>query len=832
MGLDFSKINSGQTSNTAINPREIFTALPGKQEGKFEYPRDVQSQVWQKWFERRDETDLVIKMNTGSGKTVVGLSILKSCLNEGKGPAAYVVPDNYLVKQAVSEAHDLGIEVTEDVDSHKFLSGKAILVINIYKLVNGNSVFGVGDEGIKRKIGSLIIDDAHACLDTVEKQFSLEIDSTQKAYEEIFNCFNEALNKQCLVKAYEIKNRELGAYMLVPFWSWQEKQSEILKILEKNKSKDWSKFSWPLIKESLRLSSCVISSNKVEISPHCIPIRMIPSIVHARRKIFMTATLVDDSILCSHFGITEDSINQTITPDLAGDIGDRIILLPQVINSDLNDDDIKEFCKQMSRDFNVVVIVPSRGRANYWDDEADLILDSKNLYEGVSRLKSENVGLTVLVNRYDGIDLPKDACRLLVIDGLPTVRRLIDQVESSIIMGSSRKAAQLVQKIEQGMGRGVRSSDDHCAVFLMGRDLTSQLYAHGAMDKFSPGTKAQIELSEQVTEQIQGKGLTEIREAIMYCLTRNEEWVTASKGRLASLSYTTESKLDPSIIGQRKAFNSASINNYAEAVQYLSEAANSIQEKPLRSYLKQYLAEYINLYDPVEAQKTLMSAAGDNPRVIKPIDGIKYHKLKANGMEQAKVCSDFLSNQFDDPNKIIIEVKGLLDALQFKPGTSEKFEESFKEIARYIGFGSQRPEADFNRGPDVLWEIGQSKYFVIECKNGVTTDTIVKRDCNQLNGSAGAWFSDAYDQTCSCTPIMIHPSVQLEYSASLQSGTRIIDSKRLNLLRHSISDFVKAICVNDKLGDVGFIREQLIHFGLRASDFCTRYTVDFRGGNR
>ncbi len=43
-------------------------------------------------------------MNTGSGKTVVGLMILKSCLNEEKGPAVYVVPDKFLVSQVCEEA--------------------------------------------------------------------------------------------------------------------------------------------------------------------------------------------------------------------------------------------------------------------------------------------------------------------------------------------------------------------------------------------------------------------------------------------------------------------------------------------------------------------------------------------------------------------------------------------------------------------------------------------------------------------------------------------------------------------------------------------------------
>lgn len=59
----------------------------------------MQSEVLDQWFTRRIEKDLVIKMNTGSGKTLVGLLLLKSCINEGKFPAFYVAPDPYLVKQ-------------------------------------------------------------------------------------------------------------------------------------------------------------------------------------------------------------------------------------------------------------------------------------------------------------------------------------------------------------------------------------------------------------------------------------------------------------------------------------------------------------------------------------------------------------------------------------------------------------------------------------------------------------------------------------------------------------------------------------------------------------
>src|SRR2546427_4057170 len=148
MSIDFGALTGGASPDTVISPREIFSLLPAKA-SRYQYLRDVQAEVLNQWFDRRAEKDLTLKMNTGSGKTVVGLLILKSCLNEQVGPAVYIAPTPYLVQQVVSEAADLGIEITEDAASPRFRRGKAILVANIYKLINGKSAFGVGQEGIK-----------------------------------------------------------------------------------------------------------------------------------------------------------------------------------------------------------------------------------------------------------------------------------------------------------------------------------------------------------------------------------------------------------------------------------------------------------------------------------------------------------------------------------------------------------------------------------------------------------------------------------------------------------------------------------------------------------
>jgi len=86
--MDFGKLLSGPQVSAPIEPRELYEALPEKAEG-YGYLRDVQGQVLSAWHQRRSERDLVVKVNTGGGKTIDGLVILQSLLNEGHGPALY-----------------------------------------------------------------------------------------------------------------------------------------------------------------------------------------------------------------------------------------------------------------------------------------------------------------------------------------------------------------------------------------------------------------------------------------------------------------------------------------------------------------------------------------------------------------------------------------------------------------------------------------------------------------------------------------------------------------------------------------------------------------------
>lgn len=823
--IDFKKLSNNQPTNT-VEPRDIFMGLPSRDK-RYEYPRDVQTEVWKQWFEMRNQEHCIIKMNTGSGKTIVGLLILKSCLNEGAGPAVFVVPDNYLVNQVCEEAKLLGLDTTTDPDSIPFLRKRSILVTNIQTLVNGKSKFGMRASN-NIEIGSVIIDDVHACLATIEKQYTINIPSTDSAYSEIVGLFEESLKSQSESKYSEIIDfHDPYQSMLIPFWSWQEQTPNVYSIINRQTGKDYSDFNFQLIKDCLALCECVISAKEIEITPPSIPIHKIRSFISAKRKIYMSATLSNDSTFVTGLDVDPNKIQKIISPEKANDIGDRLILFPQVINKRISDDEIKRKLAELSATHNIVVIVPSYRRAEYWRDVSSLELNASNMVEGIHKLKNEHVGITVLINKYDGVDLPDEACRLLVIDGLPNMRSNYDAYEQNATPNNKRLCSEQIQKIEQGMGRGVRSNTDYCSVILMGRELADILYTSGGYNYFSQATKAQYNLSEELWEQLEdNSSIDDIMELTEYSLSRNRDWITVSKERLSEVVYPTTPNFDNFAIADRKAFGYAERLRYAQSVETLQTEANNASDPALKGLLKQKIAKYTNFINPAEAQEILLSAHSNNMLLLHPIQGIQYQK-KYNNIAQSQFLVNQLNEREINANSYILKINSLLEKMVFKPETYKQFESSLKELSFLLGIPSYRPEDECGKGPDNFWVIGNSEYFVIECKNGTITDTINKHDCNQLNGSIN-WFDNLYMSTdATCYPILIHNSNVFEYACSPNANVRIMTPTLLDNFKKAVEQFSVNLVKPENYSNVTEIERLLRQFNLTGKAIIEKFTSTF-----
>jgi hypothetical protein len=825
MPIDFDKLSGGSLADRAIEPDRIFEALPAKA-AKYSYLRGVQDQVLQQWFGRRAERDLVIKMNTGSGKTVVGLLTLKSALNEGAGPAVYLTPDNYLRDQVRKEATALGIATEDEPRATAVRSGRAILVTNIAKLFNGQSQFGVVGSHSRIEIGALLVDDAHACLASVQEHFTLTVPSDHHAYDKLLRLFEDELERQSPAQLQDIKSGATRAVQPIPFWAWTDRQDRILAILHPHKDEDQFKFEWPLLQECLPLCRAVVTADVIQIAPPCPPVERLPSFVEAPRRLYLTATLSDDSVLVTDLGANPESVAQPITPRSAADLGDRLILIPQETYPTLTDETLRDFVSQQgrARGMNVVVIVPSGRRAQFWKPVAAATHDKSTIHEGVAALQDHYVGLVVLVNKYDGIDLPQDACRLLVVDGLPESYSPLDRVEFQALGDSEAIGSRQVQRIEQGMGRGVRSNDDYCVVMLLGSRLVERLYGKG-IQRLSPATAAQLDLSRRVGDMLGAENpLEELTSAVNYCLSRDPGWITASRNALDGLMHKSQ-PVSPVAVAERAAFDLACRRRYDDAVARMDEAIATAGSDPkLRGYLKQQAAAYTHFFDQVRAQNLQRSAIEDNHGLLRPRDGVGYRTLRSTAA-QAEQASSYMASSFRSGADVLMTVNSILERLMPDPETTNEFEQAVHDLGYLLGFAAQRPERDTGTGPDVLWSVGDSRYFVIECKSGATTPFISKSDASQLSGSID-WFEDHYDKTCRSVPLMVHPSADLHEKASARDGTRVITFDRLARLREAVRSLGTALAsTGGTFSNSETVGGQLKALKLTSGDFLQTWTT-------
>jgi len=816
--IDFSQFQASQHSNVT-HPRELFSALGSRAPG-FGYLRDVQGQVLDKWFDRRSDRDISIKMNTGTGKTLVGLLALQSSINELEQPALYVAPDNFLVSQVIEQAESLGLETTDDPDTAAYRSGRAIGVVNIHKLVNGRSVFGA--PGSQRAqplpIGTVAIDDAHACLSTISAQTTLQIVREHDAFRFLLELFSESLKNQALGTFSDIENGVAGDLLRVPIVEWNRQIDAVLEHLQSMSEDPSIGFVLPFLRDILPICQAIFSGQRFELHPLCPPTNSILSLEGCTRRIYLTATLADDSVLVTHFGASRRAAETPITPLTAADIGDRLILSPREIDPKLTDHGIRLMVSELAESYNVVVVVPSYRAAKPWEDFTNHIIGADQLTQITARLKSETVGLVVLVNKYDGIDLPDDACRVLVLDGMPEPANLMERREAHILGGSPLLNQRRLQKIEQGMGRGVRSAEDYCVVVLMGSDLSATLSMPAMLQRLSPATRAQLELSAQISQRLTGVDLVAL---MKQCLGRDQKWTDLSRGRLAGVAY------DPGYVSDfaeacRAAFVAAGSGQYAEAKSLLQDISNRTEDNTLRGWLMEQLATYVEPLDPAESQQILAAAVRRNRRVLRPLSGVTYKRASAT-IDQARSARNAVVQKYSNGTELRLGLDALASRLVFDTERSLDFEDAIEELGEILGFISQRPERDTGRGPDALWGMGELSFLVIECKSASTGD-VWKKDAGQLATSIN-WFQDEYDSTCSATPIMFHHSGKHAEDAVTDSKTRIVDESCLAKLREDLRALGVALTHESTFSSDSLVAEQLNQFGFNRSAFIERFTT-------
>ncbi len=797
--INFTKKLANKKVSKVSDPVELYKNLDrASDKGPL---RPSQEAILGEWAAfHQSQRDVIVKLHTGQGKTLVGLLMLQARLNQGKGPAVYLCPNNFLIEQTCEQAKQFGIP-TSKADPElpdAFLNSEHILVTSVQKLFNGLTKFGMDRNSVA--VGTLLMDDAHACADTIRNACKLRIEASEDAYQRLRTLFANDLEQQGVGTYADICNGKLDALLPVPYWCWYEREAEVAGILSAASNTGSVKFVWPLVRNILKHCTCVVSGGAIEIEPHIAPLNSFGSYWNAEHRIFMSATVTDDAFLIKGLQLAPETVLKPLVYERESWSGEKMILLPSLINPTLDRASIvsKFGSTDARRKFGVVVLATSFKNTGDWAKYGAKVANTETVRDNIGDLRRGDYAQTlILVNRYDGIDLPDDSCRVLIFDGKPYSESLIDLYEEGCRPESDTTLMRLARTIEQGMGRSVRGEKDYSVVIAIGSDLTRALRDQHSRSYLSSQMATQIKIGLEIAGYAREEicSGTEVEDAflglIRQCLTRDEGWKAFYAEQMEKVRPKEANKTLLTIYAaELEAEQHFLAGDYVAAASRLQRLLDENKfGSSDRGWYLQNLARYHYPSDQVEVTRLQLAAHNTNRMLMRPAHGSIVTKLSLISLGRVERIAEWLRSQ-GDFTQVEIAIGDILGRLVFGM-KADKFEQALDELSRALGLAGERPDKEWKEGPDNLWALDDVNYIVWECKSEVDLKRIEinKSEAEQMNRSA-AWFQKHYPG-CKSIHIEVHPANQVQSAGYFLVEVRAMRDKELRSFVRAVQSFFR-----------------------------------------
>lgn len=798
--VDFNKRLAGGGAQAIVDPVKLYGSLDrAHDKGPL---RPAQEAVLEEWFRsRRNDRDIIVKLHTGQGKTLIGLLMLQSLLNDKRGPAVYLCPDNFLIEQTREQARQFGIvtctagsELPED-----FLNSQSILVTSVQKLFNGLTKFGLHRKSLD--VGAILMDDAHACSDAIRDACRIRLPNDDQAYASLLTLFAADLERQGTGTYADICNCKHDAFLPVPYWSWIDRESEIAQVLSAGAERKTIKFAWPILKNMLSECQGIVSGSAFEIEPHIPPLDAFGTFWRAPNRIFMSATVTDDAFLVRGLQLAPDTIYRPLTYERESWSGEKMVLLPGLIHEDLARTEIVNAYAKVTpgRQHGVVALTRGFDATTDWASYGALVATSDTLGPFVDALKRGNFDKTlVLANRYDGIDLPDEVCRVLIFDGRPYSENLVDLYQESVRPDSDATLMRIVRTVEQGMGRSVRGEKDYSVIIVVGTDITRLLRSKASTRYLSPQMLMQIEIGADIAamarqEILEGKPpMDALGTLVRQCLQRDSGWKQFYAEQMATvLPAASSTQILSRYAAELSAEQLYRAGDYQGAVKELQRLLDAgVLERADAAWYLQEMARYNYREARAESRTKQVAAFGKNRLLLRPTEGVTVAQLTVVSQGRMERIIEWVARH-KTYEQLDLALCDILSRLVFGV-KADKFEQALDELSRALGFAGERPDKEWKEGPDNLWALDGTQYLLWECKSEVeiTRAEINKRETEQMNRSF-AWFGKHYPNLrVKC--IFVHPTHKVSSAAALLGAAEVMREAELKRLMKAVRAFFKS----------------------------------------
>lgn len=775
--MDFSRLGSPKKPKVPTNPIAIFEALPSLAKT----PNDLwrgQYKALSDWENVRGKRDILISLNTGAGKTIVGLLIAKSLVNEGLENIVYVCSTIDLVEQTSKEASGIGIDHTTRVrgiySNDLFETGQAFCITTYAALFNGLS-------SIRRHYfpSAIIFDDAHVAESILRDAFTLRIDvrSDEALFNEIVMLFQPHFKDLGIRGRFTDSLDPSKQYTaFVAPGGLYHRSERLLNILHNHGVKSHESYKYPFawIEDHLNCFSAIFTRGAFELTPPFLPSLALDIFEQRIRRIYLSATLQSQTEFIRAFGRQPSEI---ITPSNDAGNGERLILDGRRVKKGFG----PRFAKKLVEGHKAIIAVPDYTRAKEWEDlaqppTAEEFTDALNEFR-----RNEGNGAFTLVSRVDGIDLPHDTCRIMILDGIPSATSLLERYQWEWLGMDNVHASRIANRLVQLFGRINRGRNDYGSFLLQGETLSKWIARDRNLALLPPLLQKQILIGREVQREFDLAKGKDVIELIDRVLGRDEGWLDYYRREVE------QAELDKDQLKRARQAEPVMVAATLSEAKYAAAMWSGDKATARR-----------------ELEKTIDKTATDDAKLsgwhsvwlgaAYELDGDLDMAYRAYGIAMRRLNrsitlprpSSHGTNETSSPTtnefgRSLIDLLSLPQGAKFEArfkdltntlawidtGTPNQAEAGVRQLGELLGFNAIRPESDEGTGPDVLWiDEADSRMIGFELKTDKSTPaTYYKKDINQGHDHL-EWMKNTYGQYTSLGLLYIGPSGMVDTKAN------------------------------------------------------------------
>lgn len=701
----------GDNKKRPQHPYEIFKLRPSG-------PNTIED-LWQGQREAIDnwhdstKNDILISLNTGAGKSIIGSLISQSLSNKGFENVVYLCATTNLVNQTLYESRKVGLEPTTylngEFSNDDFDQGRSFCITTYHAALNAFTKFR-GD----RKPGAIIFDDAHVAEQIIRQQFLLNIHrkENKETYNKICSIFDSHLSDYGLREKFRLlltSQATVGAMLMPPVATLEAKDALERALMQIGENGSFSQRSaYENLRGKLAFCAFMVSRGRIEITPPFLPSLSIGALGDKRtRRVYLSATLGNRSDFARAFGRLPGEV---IEPKVDAGNGERLILFSKFFTQGKL---APSLVSKISSERRALFSVPSYSEVSAWEKYGQL--PEGDFDEELEKFKSNDNGLFFLVGRYDGIDFPGDDCRILFTEGLPKGTNLLERFCYDKLEMESAYVGRMATRITQLFGRINRGRADYGVYIISGEALRQWLMRPSRMAYLPSLIRRQIFMGHKLLEN-QSKALddNEVIEFIEQSLKRNSDWINFYANHIG------DDDVDP--IHEEHARNGDTI---------ISDAAKREVRFQSKIWKGDTAAAAIELADNLD------QVAVSDPRlagwqavwlgVVKLFEGANdlageyFHyarsriqrdlplpylegsySLEAVSKRAKTIASNIGGKRLLAKTRLNKNIDNI-SQLFFKDASHQVAEEAIRILGEVLGFESRRPCSEFDEGPDNIW---------------------------------------------------------------------------------------------------------------------------------